>query len=289
MKSKRNFIIIFLIGVLFYVMISLYISYCVLTVHTYNFQSDKVKDEIKFVILSDLHDHEFGLGNEELIVKTRELSPDLILILGDMLNNNSENVKVSCELVKKLTQIAPVYYALGNHEISYMEQHSDLVWMLEQSGAVVLDKEFVDLNIAGTEIRLGGLYDYAFGLNGENKAEVTPNNVKHFLEEFQETEYLKIMMSHRPDSFIFGNASEYWDIDLVLSGHNHGGQVVLPFAGGVYGGDQGYFPEYVHGLYEKDGMNIFVTSGLSSNQKILPRFNNPPEIAVIICSENDYR
>jgi predicted MPP superfamily phosphohydrolase len=89
------------------------------------------------------------------------------------------------------------------------------------------------------------------------------------------------MLAHRPDSFIFGEASVTWDIDLVVSGHLHGGQVVVPFKGGLIGGDQGWFPKYVHGLYEKDDINIFITSGLGSSRKVLPRFNNPPEIAVL--------
>ena len=82
-------------------------------------------------------------------------------------------------------------------------------------------------------------------------------------------------------SFIFGDASQVWDIDLVISAHNHGGQVVLPFAGGLYGGDQGWFPQYVHGLYHKDNLRLFITSGLGTDREKFPRFNNPPEIAVL--------
>ena len=89
------------------------------------------------------------------------------------------------------------------------------------------------------------------------------------------------MMAHRPDSFVFGDVSSVYDIDLVVSGHDHGGQVVVPFLGGLYGGDQGWFPKYIHGLYQKDLERIFVTSGLSSQKELLPRFNNLPEIAMI--------
>ena len=70
-------------------------------------------------------------------------------------------------------------------------------------------------------------------------------------------------------------------MDLVISGHDHGGQVVLPFLGGLYGGDQGWFPSYVHGIYQIGKMEIFVTSGLSSERQMLPRWNNRPEIAVL--------
>ena len=76
------------------------------------------------------------------------------------------------------------------------------------------------------------MYEYAFGLNGNNDAAAASEEVLEFLTEFQDTDRLKIMMSHRPDSFIFGDASRVWEIDLVVSAHNHGGQVVLPFLGG---------------------------------------------------------
>ena len=248
----------------------------------YGFTTEKATQKVTLVVLSDLHDHEFGTQNEELVKKTAEQHPDLILLDGNFLNEDSENGNIPCELIEKRVEIAPVYFALGNHELSYIESdHPDLIPQLQEAGTVVLDKNYVDLEIGETSLRLGGMYDYAFGQDGNNTASNAPEDVRTFLEDFQNTDCLKIMMSHRPDSFIFGDAASYWDIDLVISGHNHGGQVVIPFLGGLYGGDQGWFPEYVHGMYQKDGMNLFVTSGLGSHDQILKRFNNPPEIAVL--------
>ena len=284
MKKSKIFIIIFIISsfLLIYTIASLWISSNYLTVKKYEFTTEKVTQEVTLVVLSDLHDHEFGFRNEELVKKTAEQHPDVILLDGDFLNEDSENGNIPCELIEKLVEIAPVYFALGNHELSYIESnHPDLIQQLQEAGAVVLDKEYVDLEIGETSLRLGGMYDYAFGQDGNNTASNAPEDVRTFLEDFQNTDCLKIMMSHRPDSFIFGDAASYWDIDLVISGHNHGGQVVVPFLGGLYGGDQGWFPEYVHGMYQKDGMNLFVTSGLGSHDQILKRFNNPPEIAVL--------
>ena len=244
-----------------------------------------VEHPVKTVVISDLHDHEFGEDNEKLVEKIRQISPDLILMDGDMLNAESENADVPLTLIEALRDTAPIYYALGNHEIGYIENgHSELTEQLEEAGAVVLDKEYTDLDVNGTQIRLGGMYDYAFGLNGNNDAAAAPDDTLNFLQDFQNTDRLKIMLAHRPDSFIFGDASKVWDVDLVISGHNHGGQVVLPFLGGLYGGDQGFFPEYIHGMYEKDNFQMFVTSGLGSDRQKLPRFNNPPEIAVLSIS-----
>lgn len=237
---------------------------------------------VRLAVLGDLHDHEFGEHNRELAEKVKEQEPDLILLLGDMLNGSSSSASVPLELIELLKETAPVYYALGNHELEYEEKgHPELIRELEEAGAEVLEKEYVDLTVGGVKLRLGGMYEYAFGLNGNNDALAAPEDVLDFLMEFQDTDRLKIMMSHRPDSFIFGDASQVWDIDLVISAHNHGGQVVLPFAGGLYGGDQGWFPQYVHGLYDKDNLRLFITSGLGTDREKFPRFNNPPEIAVL--------
>ena len=275
-------LIILLLAV--YILISLWVSVNLLTVREFTSEFG-VEHPVKTVVISDLHDHEFGEDNEKLVEKIRQISPDLILMDGDMLNAESENVDVPLTLIEALRDTAPIYYALGNHEIGYIENgHSELTEQLEEAGAVVLDKEYTDLDVNGTQIRLGGMYDYAFGLNGNNDAAAAPDDTLNFLQDFQNTDRLKIMLAHRPDSFIFGDASKVWDVDLVISGHNHGGQVVLPFLGGLYGGDQGFFPEYIHGMYEKDNFQMFVTSGLGSDRQKLPRFNNPPEIAVLSIS-----
>ena len=272
-------LIILLLAV--YILISLWVSVNLLTVREFTVEFG-VEHPVKTVVISDLHDHEFGEDNEKLVEKIRQISPDLILMDGDMLNAESENADVPLTLIEALRDTAPIYYALGNHEIGYIENgHSELTEQLEEAGAVVLDKEYTDLDVNGTQIRLGGMYDYAFGLNGNNDAAAAPDDTLNFLQDFQNTDRLKIMLAHRPDSFIFGDASKVWDVDLVISGHNHGGQVVLPFLGGLYGGDQGFFPKYVHGMYEKDNFQMLVTSGLGSDRQKLPRFNNPPEIAVL--------
>lgn len=284
-KKKRHtlFMIILIILLLLaaYILISLWVSVNFLTVREFTAEIG-ADHPVRTVVISDLHDHKFGEDNEKLAEKIREIDPDLIFIDGDMLNGESENAEVPVTLIRELKDTAPIYYALGNHEIDYMENgHPELTEELEAAGAVVLDKEYVDVEVDGIQIRLGGMYDYAFGLNGNNDASSAPDDTRSFLEDFQNTDRLKIMLAHRPDSFIFGDASKVWDVDLVISGHNHGGQVVLPFLGGLYGGDQGFFPEYVHGMYKKDNFQMLVTSGLGSDRQKLPRFNNPPEIAVL--------
>lgn len=263
---------------------NLYYSYHGIKCSSYQYTSEKITSNMKFGVLGDLHDYEFDNDNTELVSIITNQQPDIILMIGDMINKYSEDTESIINLISNLKDIAPVYYALGNHELEWMDSHDeDLVAQLESAGAIVLNREYCDIEIEGQKIHIGGLYDYAFSLQNLELTDTTNEKVQvyNFLREFEDTDAYKIMLSHRPDSFIFGDASKVWDIDLVASGHLHGGQVVLPFLGGIYGGDQGWFPEYVHGMYEKDDMNILITSGLSTNKKAVPRWNNPPEIMIL--------
>ena len=298
-KNKTVILLLIILLTLLWFVGEILVSYHWMKVNRYPVQvrnlryADTVTDAgFKMVVISDLHDHEFGKDNEKLIRCVKEQDPEMIILDGDMLNEDSKSDEVPVRLVKGLAEIAPVYYALGNHELDYivtaevkkMQKHpenSELVKDLTDAGACVLEEGYRDVEIGGCKVRIGGMYEYAFALDGDNSAENLTGDVRDFLEEFQNTDRYKIMLCHRPDSFVFGDASDYWKIDLVISGHDHGGQVVIPFKGGLYGGDQGWFPPYVHGLYRTGRIRLFVTSGLSSEKQKLPRWNNRPEIAVL--------
>lgn len=298
-KRKAAIVFLVIIVILVWIIGEMVVSYHWIKVEKYSVTvkdspgMDLVTDSgFRMVVISDLHDHEFGSNNERLVQDIKKQKPQMIILDGDILNEDSKSAQVPVTLVKSLTKIAPVYYALGNHELDYigtaegkkMQKHpenSELVKDLTDAGACVLEEGYRDVEIGGCKVRIGGMYEYAFALDGDNSAENLTGDVRDFLEEFQNTDRYKIMLCHRPDSFVFGDASDYWKIDLVISGHDHGGQVVIPFKGGLYGGDQGWFPPYVHGLYRTGKIRLFVTSGLSSEKQMLPRWNNRPEIAVL--------
>lgn len=259
------------------------ISYVAPQATEYAFESSEIRDEIKIVAISDLHDRQLGNDNRILVKEIDAQNPDALFLLGDMVNEYSSSADTIINIVKHYSDKIPVYCALGNHELGYMKNHPEFLSEVENAGAVVLDKEFIDVEIAGQILRIGGMYDCAFANDDYNSTKKENMNFEtySFLTDFENTEDFTIMMSHRPDSFIFGEASKTWNIDLVLSGHTHGGQVVLPFAGGVWGGDQGWFPEYDYGLFKKDLINICISRGLGTHKNAAPRFNNPPEIVLI--------
>ena len=253
-------------------------------VRTWTVPVQHLSAPVRAVVMADLHNRDFGEDNRVLEELTADAEPDLILLDWDIVNADAADAGVAVSLALALKDIAPVYYAWGNHELDYLSAGtSPLREELEAAGAAVLDREWTDLTVNGAALRLGGLYDYAFAMDDFNTCdpERMDPEIYDFLTAFQDTDRCRIMLSHRPDSFIFGEAAATWDVDLVISGHDHGGQVVLPLLGGVFGGDQGLFPAYVHGICEKDGLTLAITSGLGSQREVLPRFRNPPEIMVL--------
>ena len=221
--------------------VDIWISYNVLTISNFTVTSDKITSSFTIVLISDLHDHEFGSYNEKLVEKIREQSPDIIILDGDMINANSENDDVAVKLVWSLNGIAPVYYSYGNHEYGYIDAGDDSLQKdLEAAGTVVLNYRNVDIEVNGDAIRLGGLYEYGFETGMQSKQD--NERALSYLEEYVDTDRYLIMCAHRPDSFYPWNTADKWGIDLVLSGHLHGGQVIIPGVGGLYSQLEGFFP-----------------------------------------------
>lgn len=284
--TLRNIILIILAVIVLLIAWGIFSSYYTLSVTEYEVFSDKIAGDVKVVLISDLHNHIFGRNNATLVNKIRKLQPDLILLVGDFLNADSQDAHVPLDLIPQLVEIAPVYFSIGNQELSYIKKHegSTLIADLEAAGATVLDKDYIRTEVNGTAIVIGGIYDYAFGQDGYGNMDKSkmPEDTLSFLESFQAEPSFKIMMAHRPDSFLFSGAMDTWDIDLVVSGHLHGGHVIIPFVGGLYGGDFGWFPKYAYGEFHFNAVKTMITTrGLGSGRQKLPRFNNMPEIVMI--------
>lgn len=236
----------------------------------------QLEENIRIVLITDLHNVEFGDNNHNLITPIKIAEPDIICMAGDMLNGDETKTDIIENLIRQCVEIAPVYYSYGNHEVEYEEYcDTQLRPVLEQAGAVVLEQEYIDVLINGQLVRIGGLFGYAMptqvGFDGPEQ---------RYLEEFQDTDHYKILLCHMPAAWIQWNSMQYWDIDLVLAGHTHGGQVKVPFLGGVYAPDQGWFPDFTSGRLEAFETTLIVSSGLGSEGRI-PRINNQPEVIVI--------
>lgn len=261
--------------------INLYTSCQFLTVITYQLQSN-FSTSLRIVQLTDLHNSEFGEDNARLVSTVRDQSPDLILLTGDLLNSDEQRTDIATNLIAQLCEIAPVYFSNGNHEIEYEERYGvDIDELYREAGAVVLEKEYQDITVKNQKIRLGGIYGYCLPGKYLETGEADPEETA-FLEAFQDTDLPKILMCHMPVCWMINGSLDDWDVDYVFAGHVHGGEVILPFVGGLYGPDLGWFPGKLEGLYSSEnGENTLILSrGLGTNE-IIPRFNNIPEVMVV--------
>lgn len=276
---KKCYIVILCLALLFGYFIG--ISYLTIDVSEYTLTNHQINDDVHIVMISDVHDHHC-LIKDQVIEKIKELDPDLILCVGDMIDDHSSSDDDMIDFLSDLCDISDVFMSLGNHEYSFYDGHIGDLKRIEDVGVHLLDKEYEDIVIHGNNIRIGGMYDYAFGMKEGKITKIDMDNSEtyQFLTHFCDTSSYTIMMAHRPDSFIYGEAYQ-WDIDLVLSGHVHGGQVVLPYIGGLYAPEQGWNPYYDYGLFHLDDMTMIITRGISSSDEFFPRFNNPAEMTSI--------
>ena len=276
-KEKRIFkiILVVILCIVLVAFINLLASWKLLSVSRYDYSNNKLQHEFTIVQLSDLHNSQFGKDNCRLLEKIEQESPDIILMTGDMLNDDEERTDIVTNLVRNASQIAPVYYSMGNHEIEYMAKFGSdtLKQQLEEAGAIVLDGEYIDGEIAGQQVRIGGIYGYVLDHEWKDGSE------QRFMENFQDTDRFKILLSHIPEGLLLWKSMEYWDVDLVFSGHVHGGQMRLPFVGGLFDPEEGSFPTYTKGMFQCGNGTMILSAGLGSSGGI-PRINNLPDLVV---------
>lgn len=283
-KRRRNRIaLILLIAIICTVIIGLLSSKHCLKVSSYHISSEQILKPVRIVHISDIHNSVFGDNNKRIIEKIEELEPDIILLTGDLLNMDNEDLHIAVELIAELNSVAAVYCSFGNHEVGYENNYEiDLKQIYENAGATVLDNEWMDLTINKNRIRLGGIYGYCLSEEYLKTGEAKKDEVD-FLNHMAETSYYCILMAHMPVCWIKNGSLDSYNIDLVLSGHSHGGQIIIPFIGGLYAPDQGWFVGKDWGIFnsEDNKKHLILTTGLGSNEKI-PRFNNIPEIVLIV-------
>lgn len=236
---------------------------------------------LRIVHLTDLHSRVYGQGNEELVHLVAAQEPDLIFMTGDMLSGSDEGPDVVCELIPKLAQIAPVYYGFGNHEKDWEARTGEkLEPRLTAAGAVVLDCAYVDVEVNGQPLRIGGYYGYyrRSHMTADDDAQMQREQV--FFDAFENTGNPKLLLCHIPTAWVDWNLIDKFPAGVVFSGHYHGGQVRLPLIGGLYAPYVGAFPEYTKGVFAGTQATCVLSAGLGSESNI-PRINNLPEIVVV--------
>lgn len=226
----------------------------------------------KIAVVSDLHGAEFGKDNKKLIDLVRAERPDMIAVTGDLID--SDEIDVAAKTVKGLMTVAPCYYVPGNHESRAAEDYEILEEKLRECGTVVLRDRAVRLKKDGEEILIAGLEDPEFT---EKDPALQPALLQAKVGKLGLSGGYSILLSHRPEAF---DAYVDADADLVLCGHTHGGQVRLPFVGGVIAPNQGFFPKYDAGKFSRRDTTMIISRGLG-NSVIPVRINDRPEIAVV--------
>lgn len=277
--KKRTSIILAVVAAILFALIAWIIwGNTALELNTYTISSSKLPqsfDGYRIAHVSDLHNAEMGKNNEKLSTMLRDADPDMIAITGDLVDSRNTDIEVALQFVREAVKIAPCYYVTGNHE-ARISEYDELKEAMEAAGVTVLKDAQTEISLTGEFITLIGVNDPSYQtdyLFGDAK---TVMNTK--LEELHtEQDRFTILLSHRPE--LFDSYADH-SIDLVLSGHAHGGQFRLPFIGGLVAPNQGLFPEYDAGIYTEGNTNMLVSRGIGNS--ILPfRINNRPEVILI--------
>ena len=282
--KKKKFILIAVLATLLAVLI-VWIAWgnTALELNTYTVVSSRLPanfEGYRIAHVSDLHNAQIGEDNEKLLAMLREADPDMIAITGDLLDSRNTNVEIALRFVQEAMKIAPCYYVTGNHEARKSE-YDELKIGMVSAGVIILEDVRTEINIDGDAITLIGVNDPSFQtdyLFGDSEVIINDK----LTELHTDGSSFTILLSHRPE--LFSTYADH-DVDMVLSGHAHGGQFRLPLVGGIVAPNQGFFPDYDAGIYTDGNTNMMVSRGIGNS--ILPfRINNRPEVILIELTSN---
>lgn len=243
----------------------------------YTVESDRLPSAFggfRIAQVSDLHNDDLSDNFASLLTKLEKAAPDIIAVTGDLVDCRVPDMDKAAYFMQQALQIAPVFYVTGNHEAALYAEYPQFEQRLRDMGITVLNNEAVSLTVGNAQITLLGLAD--------PNATTMDSNDRISLMQTYTTQGFTIVLSHRPELF-----DEYYtaQADLVLTGHAHGGQIRIPFVGGIYAPGQGLLPEYDAGVFTRGSTVMYISRGIGNS--LFPiRFNNRPEIPVIILQTN---
>ena len=262
---------------------------------TYTVTSEKIGaafDGVSIIQLTDVHSIRSQKQADTIIEKVASCEPYLIALTGDLVDSryySTDQSAISCsetvEFVKRLIEIAPVYYIYGNHEIVLLDDPdgNPFKTALEEAGVHIINNQALVLEKDGEKMNLLGIQDPSTLYKDPYFAYVDGDKITAMLDYVTEgidESLFTLLLSHRPEAF---ETYSKYPLDLVLTGHAHGGQFRIPFVGGVYAPNQGFFPKYTAGVFkdEASGMQMEVGRGIG-NSTIPVRIFNQPEIVNVV-------
>ena len=251
--------------------------YSGLTVRNYKINSDQLinKNNIRIVVIADLHSTIYGNNQKPLVSLISKQSPDIIILAGDIIDAHRSFEGMDL-LLNGIKNLAPIYYVTGNNEYT-SGKVNEIESIVKSYGVTILDDNYQLITEKGTPLLIAGINDpdkkqfVDASYNQKNAMDAAFSKIKNI-------KAYKILVAHRPEKI---DLYRTYGFDLILSGHAHGGQVRIPLLlNGLYAPNQGLFPKYVGGLYNFGKTNFIISRGLSFFP-LIPRFFDPPEIAVI--------
>lgn len=246
-----------------------------LILRTYTVTSPKLTAEVRLAVVTDFHSSD---NADDVVAMVTSCAPDAVLMVGDMFDDDIANrpTERTLSLMRQLSAQYPCYYVSVNHE-AWTGEMDALYQQTEEAGVTVLRMSSGVLTVRGQRIALCGVPDpYEMVLSG---APDTEEQLRQALEDVDSADFT-VLLAHRPE--LLAKYAQF-PLDLVVSGHAHGGQVRIPgVLNGLYAPNQGWFPKLAGGAYTQDGTTLIVSRGLAVRTR-LPRIFNRPEVVLVRC------
>lgn len=246
-----------------------------LILRTYTVVSPKLTAEVRLAVVTDFHSSD---NADDVVAMVASCAPDAVLMVGDMFDDDTANrpTERTLSLMRQLSALYPCYYVSGNHE-AWTGEMDALYQQTEEAGVTVLRMSSGVLTVRGQRIALCGIPDpYEMVFSG---APDTEEQLRQALEDVDSADFT-VLLAHRPE--LLAKYAQF-PVDLVVSGHAHGGQVRIPgVLNGLYAPNQGWFPKLAGGAYTQDGTTLIVSRGLAVRTR-LPRIFNRPEVVLVRC------
>lgn len=246
-----------------------------LILRTYTVASPKLTAEVRLAVVTDFHSSD---NADDVVAMVASCAPDAVLMVGDMFDDDIANrpTERTLSLMRQLSAQYPCYYVSGNHE-AWTGEMDALYQQTEEAGVTVLRMSSGVLTVRGQRIALCGVPDpYEMVFSG---APDTEEQLRQALEDVDSADFT-VLLAHRPE--MLAKYAQF-PLDLVVSGHAHGGQVRIPgVLNGLYAPNQGWFPKLAGGAYTQDGTTLIVSRGLAVRTR-LPRIFNRPEVVLVRC------